>query len=373
MTNNLKRPSYLPNFCSLDALFPIVVIGELLAFVLVLRPGSGMVEPWRDLALVSLFIQWVGLTSAGTLCVLGRRLDLLSPPFPALGAWLSVVIVVAALSELTFWAFDLGWVERRHRDTTLLSDTVFWLTRQPLVTLDLDAARHLDFLIRTTTIGAIVGAVALRYVHVQYQWQRNVESEARSRIAALQARIRPHFLFNSMNTIVSFIRSQPDVAEQVVEDLSDLFRASLATEDSHATLASELEIARGYLRIEALRLGDRLRLEWDVDGLPGDAILPRLTLQPLVENAVYHGIERLKSGGTISVVGQGVDGMLSLRVTNPIPANAEPLPGHQIAQANVRERLVHHFGASAKFDVRTHAESYEVLVVVPFERAEARA
>lgn len=368
MSKTTEQPAYLPNFCSLEAIFPIVVIGELLAFVLVLRPGSGMVDPWRDLALASLFIQWVGLTSAGTLCVLRRLLERLNPPAGAMGAWCVVVLVVAGLSEMAFWSVDLGWVQYGATSPDVLSATVFWLTQQLPGDAKLSDARHVDFLIRTTTIGAIVGAVALRYMHVQYQWKRNLESEASARIAALQARIRPHFLFNSMNTIASFTRSQPALAEQVVEDLSDLFRASLGDGDSRATLASELEIARGYLRIEMLRLGDRLALEWTVDALPDDALMPRLSLQPLVENAVYHGIERLPAGGTIYVSG-GCDGqVVELTVANPVPGERSTHAGAQVAQRSVRERLVHLFGAGASFEVEASPTLYTVRIRVPYER-----
>ena len=173
--------------------------------------------------------------------------------------------------------------------TQHMKETVFWLTQQPLVTLRLSEARHIDFLVRTTTIGAIVGAIALRYMHLQLMWKRDLARQAQARVEALQARIRPHFLFNSMNTIASFTRTQPELAEQVVEDLSDLFRASLS-DSSSSNLGGELALARGYLRIEALRLGERLQVEWEVDELPPTVEIPPLTLQPLVENAVIHGI-----------------------------------------------------------------------------------
>src|SRR5690606_35547004 len=115
----------------------------------------------------------------------------------------------------------------------------------------------------------------------------------------LQARIRPHFLFNSMNTIASLTRSNPEQAEQAIEDLADLFRASLGDAHTQISLEDELEIARTHQRIEQLRLGDRLRVSWDIDGLPPRAQVPCLIVQPLLENAVYHGIEMLPAGGTV--------------------------------------------------------------------------
>ena len=367
MAEETTRPSALPDFCSLDALFSIVVTGELLAFILVLRPGAGTVDVWNDLAMVSLFIQWVGLTGAGTLCVSRRWLSRLGPTWALFAAWALFVVIVAALSEVAFWLSASGWVALQYGAADTVSDTVFWLTQQPLVSLDLGAARHVDFLARTISIGAIVGAVALRNVNVQFQWKLNVEARARSRVAALQARIRPHFLFNSMNTIASFTRTKPDVAEQVVEDLSDLFRASLGKDDDRATLESELQLAAGYLRIEALRLGERLKVVWNVDGLPQNAQLPRLTLQPLVENAVYHGIEPLSSGGTIHVNGKLERGRVIITVTNPIPQQQTGREGSHMAQANVRERFQHQFANASNFDVSVDKGLYEVRLSMPYE------
>ena len=120
-------------------------------------------------------------------------------------------------------------------------------------------------------------------------------------LQALQARIRPHFLFNSMNTIASLTHDQPDLAEQAIENLSDLFRASLAAEAS-ISLQQELELTRSYIDLESLRLGERLEVNWHLPEREPSLNLPALTLQPLVENAIYHGIEPLSSGGSIDIL-----------------------------------------------------------------------
>ena len=164
------------------------------------------------------------------------------------------------------------------------------------------------FLLPNVGIAAIVGALALRYFHVAHEWRRSVELEARSRIRALQARIRPHFLFNSMNTIASLTRSDPARAEEAIEDLSDLFRVSLSEARAQITLREELEVARIYQRIEQLRLGDRLQVRWKVADLPAEAIVPSLLLQPLLENAIGHGIEPLPEGGTVTIEGHAEGG-----------------------------------------------------------------
>src|SRR5690606_31316183 len=148
-----------------------------------------------------------------------------------------------------------------------------------------------EFVLRSLGVAGIVAAVALRYLYMQHEWKRRLESESAARIEALQARIRPHFLFNSLNTIAAMIEAAPKAAEAAVEDLADLFRAALAANSRLVPLCDELALARGYLALEHLRLGERLQVEWDVDTLPVDALVPPLTLQPLLENAVYHGIE----------------------------------------------------------------------------------
>jgi len=142
------------------------------------------------------------------------------------------------------------------------------------------------FVLRNVAIGLIVTGLALRYFYVAHEWRRSVELRAAARVLALQARIRPHFLFNSMNTIAALTRSNPPRAEEAVQDLADLFRATLADKGT-ITLAEELEVARTYQRMEQLRLGARLQVEWRTDALPADALVPGLVIQPLLENAIY--------------------------------------------------------------------------------------
>ena len=182
---------------------------------------------------------------------------------------------------------------------------------------------HAGFVLRNLLICAIVSTLLLRYFYVQYQWKRNVQREARARFEVLQARIRPHFLFNSMNTIASLIRSNPELAEHTIMDLADLFRASLKKNSPTVTLAEEIAMAQQYQRIEELRLGDRLKVNWQIDALPADAHMPRLLLQPLLENAIYHGIETQPEGGSVEVHGTRDADILNIEIVNPLPpANA---------------------------------------------------
>jgi len=187
-----------------------------------------------------------------------------------------------------------------------------------------------------------------------------------ARLQALQARIRPHFLFNSLNAVLSLIRADPRRAEHVLEDLADLFRALMADGRSLSTFASEVELARQYLAIESVRLGDRLQVEWDVGQMPGEARIPALILQPLLENAVYHGIEPSMAQGTVVIrifrVGDEVHALLS----NPVPASGERRQGNRIAVENIRERLQLFFDAEARMRTRVHEGRYEVSIRVPY-------
>eukprot|EP01031_Cornospumella_fuschlensis_P016430 gene16430-20080_t len=146
-----------------------------------------------------------------------------------------------------------------------------------------------------------MSALLLRYFFLQSQWRRQQQAELRARIESLQARIRPHFLFNSLNSIASLVVIDPYKAEQAVLDLSDLFRASLAKPGTLVSWAEELELSKRYLSIEQYRLGERLQLDWQVDDVPDDLPIPQLTLQPLLENALIYGIQPRIEGGLVRV------------------------------------------------------------------------
>jgi two-component system sensor histidine kinase AlgZ len=226
---------------------------------------------------------------------------------------------------------------------------------------------HAGFLLRSLSVGFIVSALALRYFYVSAEWKRSIEMEALARIRALQARIRPHFLFNSMNTIAALTRSSPERAEQAVEDLADLFRASLSDATARISLKDEIDIARTHERIEQLRLRDRLRVHWDVDGLPMRVEVPSLILQPLLENAVYHGIEMLPGGGAVSIVGKRVDGMLQIEVRNPIPAQQgySEREGNRMALENIRQRLELAWPGRARIETEQSAGEFCARLIFP--------
>jgi two-component system sensor histidine kinase AlgZ len=225
------------------------------------------------------------------------------------------------------------------------------------------------FISRNLAISAIVSAVALRYFYVQHQWKQNIVIEARSRIQALQARIRPHFLFNSMNTIASLTRTNPELAEKAVEDLADLFRASLGHQDM-VKLDEELEFTRRYINIEQLRLGDRLSVEWNIeDAVDPDAPVPALILQPLMENAIYHGIEPLPEGGGVKLSIAQNTKQLRFAISNPLPAQRayQHRSGNKMAQDNIRQRLRLAYGDTGSMNIEKTQDRYTVSFSIPLE------
>lgn len=335
------RESFLPNFCSIRSVLAIVVVGELLVLVMVLaRPPE--TAGWQDLSLLSLFVQWIGLCSAAVLCLLRGWLTRLGNAAAAAASYGLILGIALVVSELAYH-FVYG----------------------PLI-----GSGHIQFVLRSVAVAAITAAVALRYMHVQHEWRARVQAAAEARIDALQARMRPHLLFNSLNTIASLIPSAPDEAENLVEDLADLFRASLGRGDRLVTLAEELELANGYLRMERLRLGQRLKLEWETAGLPSDTLIPPLSLQPLLENALYHGIEPRLEGGTLSIHGTMEGDVVAIAVSNPSPGSgARRREGFGMAQENVRERLQLAFARRGRLHVHDDQGIYQVTVRFPYQRA----
>ncbi len=333
---------FLPDFCAVGVVFVVVMVAELFAFVLVLAPGVRG-DFWSELSLVSLFVQWVALSSAAVLCLARPRLRRLGTVAAATGSYLLLLLVGIVVSEagyrlLHYSNFSIGVADN-----------------------------HVPFLLRNLALCAIVGAVLLRYFYVQHQWQSNVQREATARLQALQARIRPHFLFNSMNTIAALIRDKPEQAEEAVEDLADLFRATLVDVERPVSLAQEIELVQRYLRIEQLRLDARLHVEWDLQDLPLQAQVPALLLQPLVENAIYHGIEPLPEGGCIRIQGRCESDMINLSVSNPLPTDerAARHNGNRMALDNIRERLAYAYAGHASLKVTQEAGLYQVNLRFP--------
>jgi two-component system sensor histidine kinase AlgZ len=218
---------------------------------------------------------------------------------------------------------------------------------------------------RTLVLAALATAVVLAYLRLHMRAYSPALAEAR--LQALQARIRPHFLFNSLNAVLSLIRRDPRRAERTLEDLADLFRALMSDGRNLVRLADEINLIERYAAIEQLRLGDRLRISWDLDNAPMDAMMPALVLQPLLENAVYHGVEPGTGAGDVLVRVERRGDRVLMRIENPwLQPGSGTRAGNHMALDNIRERLMLFFDEEARLEARVEGARYQVDIEIPY-------
>jgi two-component system sensor histidine kinase AlgZ len=279
-----------------------------------------------------------GLAASGSALQWMTQLAMLA--FPALAGTLLWLATVCALKVL--WSRVVPWL--RAAMAVVLGGVMAVAGWSLLLPLGMVEARA--WAVFTVALVGIAFA-SLVWVWLDQRARSAKPADASARLAELQSRIRPHFLFNALNTAVALVQIDPERAENVLEDLSQLFRVALAEVGSSVTLAEEIDLARRYLAIEQVRFGERLAVSWEVDPATAQARVPPLVLQPLVENAVRHGIETSLSGGTVRVRAKLRHGSATVVISNSLP-DTPGAPGAGIALANVRERLslLHDFGAS---------------------------
>jgi len=316
-------PSYIPDLCRLPVVLAVLLLTQLLVVVYVLSQQSIAQFNWQQLSLLSLYNQWIGMLSIAGLCFLRHRLNELPVPVATAGCLLWVAMVVMLANTAAQWI---------SRGQQWQNWSFLWLLRDEI-------------------IYQVLAGIALRYLYVLRLWRREQAATHSARLDALYARIRPHFLFNAMNTIASLIGYAPQQAEEAVEDLSALMRASLSDRGRLSDWLHELALTKAYCRIEQQRLGDRLALNWDIDAVPDEFKLPPLVLQPLLENAIYHGVENCESGGEVNVRAELVIDEhrhdVVIHIDNPCPESSGEAAGlvkkeHQhngIALDNIRARL----------------------------------
>jgi two-component system sensor histidine kinase AlgZ len=222
-------------------------------------------------------------------------------------------------------------------------------------------------LTRTALLAAGVAGFLLGYFRLHTKAFSPALAEAR--LQALQARIRPHFLFNSLNAVLALIRRDPRRAERALEDLSDLFRTLMADARQFVRLADEIALLERYADIEQLRLGERLRVAWELDAAPADALLPPLVLQPLLENAVYHGVEPATGPGDVLVRIERRGDRVHASIENPYLEGGGQRAGNRMALDNIRERLALFFDAEARLESRIEKGRYRVDIEIPYRRA----
>jgi two-component system, LytTR family, sensor histidine kinase AlgZ len=326
-----KLAPTLPNFCNLGIALRAFVGAELMGLAAALVRAEALTGLPNEFLHVSAFMQPLILLSLVCLCALRSLLSRL-PYRQGLGAVLLVVLLVTALVHVlikrVFPAFAFA----------PLPD--YWL------------------------LAAMGAATLLGYFHLRTKALSPAITEAR--LQALQSRIRPHFLFNSLNAVLSLIRNEPKRAEGALENLSDLFRALMRETGELCPLAEEVALTRAYLELEQLRLGDRLRVVWHDDKMPADAMIPPLILQPLVENAVYHGIEPLEAPGEIRIDIFQNRNRLHLIVRNPCRQSGPRQKGNRLAMDNIRQRLMLHFDAESELDTKMSGNTYQVRIGLPY-------
>jgi two-component system sensor histidine kinase AlgZ len=335
-----ENTTYLPNLCDGDVFLRLLLLIELIAivFALVSYRGDSLSI---HIGLISIIMLWVGLTTALLLCLM-RRQGWLGDHLRTTVITISVTLVMTLL--VSFMSVGLG------------AALEFGPTAQDVAFT----------LIRNLAVATILVGLALRYFYLHYESGLHRQVQATARLQALQARIRPHFLFNSMNTIASLTHDQPDLAEQAIENLADLFRASLAAE-ANISLQQELELTRSYIDLESLRLGERLQVNWKLPDQELSLNLPALTLQPLVENAIYHGIEPLSSGGSIDIVIEPSTHEIEISISNPVVPDRQgrQREGNRMALENIRERLQLAFSGTASMAVNETQTRYTVQLKIP--------
>ena len=335
----------IPDLCQGRSVLWVILFSEALVIVLTLLSSGALDFSWEQFGMLSLYVQWMVLMCAAGLCRLRMHLPSMNINAVTGSAFTVIVIINLGLCLFTQWALNY-----------LLFEHLGW-----------------DWLLRNQLITAILAALLLHYFYVQMQSNLRARSELQSRVQALHSRIRPHFLFNSMNIIASLIHVDPDKAEQAVEDLSELFRASLKEAGSEVSLKQELELCKKYVNIEQLRLGDRLHVEWNIDA-PDNTRIPLLTLQPLIENAIYHGIAPSPTGGTVNITLSYNDGRIFLQVKNPVThtrQNNRKEQGNHMALENIRHRLHALYGENVMMATEQQAQQFTITIEYSYKDTQA--
>lgn len=319
---------WLPDFCQRQRVLAMLGMAELVVVLVMIAPIDAGISGFSAFLSASAFAMWLAITVSVLLCVCRRYLSMFRPVRGMALALLLTAVATSFASMVVYALYDtLG--------------------------MQLAAGDMWYFTLSSAATAVLITALAIRYFYVSDRWAAQISAHARAEADALQARIRPHFLFNSMNMIASLVRRDPMVAERAVLDLSDLFRAALGAGGGDSTLQEEVELTKRYLSIESLRLGDRLQVDWRLqEPLPWSLVLPRLVFQPLVENAVLHGVSRVPEGGMIDIRIYVDSDVLYLVIDNPCLPSKAGLPnlhqgtGH--AQRNIAYRLSHAFGSRGR-------------------------
>ena len=326
----------LPNFRNLGITLRILLISSGMALLLALLQAESWLDVPQRLMQIAALLTPILL---GSLLVLWA----IQPWLDQMGYWRGVLAVNLSVALLTLATYLFGGDIYRPADHGI---------------------GHYDML-RYVLLSATVCSTLLMYFRLRTLTLSRALHDARLQV--LRARIRPHFLFNTINAVLGIVRTRPKQAETALEDMADLFRMAMSDARDLVPLQKEIKLSKQYLALEQLRMGDRLSMDWQLQDLPEDALIPQLLLQPLLENAVYHGIEPLPQGGTIKVVLQRSNDELHIKVENPsLPSNQGTHSGNKVALRNIRERLDLLFDVEARYQVETGKDFYRVEITLPY-------
>ena len=333
------RPDYS------ESLTALLLIAALLSSLLIIAgritslDQSTVIEFFSLLSASSL----IAVTGALVLKVFNRMLKPLPLSASLISAYIMLMLTTFIICYVLYSVFQNRWPFNSHTDWEQLS------------LLQVGIIATINYILVLTAIAQKAKNTAIR------------ESSQTANLQALQSRIRPHFMFNSMNSIAGLIRNNPQMAEQALQDLADLIRVLMADVRKLVPLVAEIETSKQYLNIEKLRLGERLSVQWHVQGIPKNCFVPSLILQPLLENAVYHGIEPSFGGGVIDIDMRADDRQVQILIRNPLPDDGERnhRKGNQIAMDNIKQRLSRHFGEASSLSSSNRNEMHITKIIFP--------
>ena len=324
-------PDLLPDFRNLGVIARVLVAVNALVFAFALASAADFARAVEQFTQYALLVEPALLASLVALYAIGGQLSRL-PYWMGCAAAIGAVMAIVAMQHAMLGAFS----------------------EAP------------SSLLRRLALAAMISAGLLAYFRLLAKAFSPALAEAR--LQALQARIRPHFLFNSLNAVLALIRRDPKRAERALEDLAELFRSLMSDARQFVRLADEIALLERYAGLEQLRLGDRLRISWELDAAPSDALLPPLVLQPLLENAVYHGAEPATGSADVLVRIELRGDRVLVRVENPYIEGPSQRTGNHMALENIRERLMLFFDAEARIDTKAGGGRYQVEIEMPYRK-----
>ena len=327
----------IPSLCRGKMLFRLLILAQAVAILLAFSPGISS-DPWFRLGIISLYVHWIALLSLAVLCPLLPKMVTRSLLVRWLVICLVLLLVTAGVSVMA-WHFSADVLTYYHSST--------------------------NFVLANLALALVVSLLVGQLMLMHAERARLLAAQSSAELQAFQARIQPHFLFNSLNALAELVHQAPDDAEQALLDLADLFRAAMHA-GSLLTLEQELELSKKYLALEHLRLGERLQVKWQLPAVLPVVKLPALTLQPLLENAVRYGVEPSLVPVIVTVEVSVGKKQLALIITNPLNAqNARQREQNGIALQNIQARLELLFADNQQFSCRQVQDTFRVKLVLP--------